>query len=184
MEIKRVGGKKGRCRTNLSHVTACFSHIQGEHSVGFVPSVQNNTMWVYLAVVKEVYKQMNLFLAVLELPVKFKQHPMSGTGTSKWNDDNIYLALKLLKKALPSQGSTLRVCKKFNAFNSVNQHEFIFNRCRAGGRASFWMLIHQEPIFIVLWHYKSSNIPLMEIAKLKDQTLMILQRLLYMDTEI
>lgn len=81
MEIKQ--GKKSRCRTNLSHVTAHFSHIQREHSAGFVPSAQNNPMWVYLAVVKEVYKQMNLFLAVLELPEKFKQHPMSGTGMSK-----------------------------------------------------------------------------------------------------
>lgn len=124
-----MGGKKSRSRTNLGRVTACFSHVQREHSVGFVPSVQNNTTWVYLAVVKEVYKQMNLFLAVLELPAKFKQHPMSG---------------------LPSQGSTLGARKKFNTLNSINQHEFIFNRCRAGGRASFWMLIHQEPIFIVL----------------------------------
>lgn len=109
MEIKQ--GKKSRCRTNLRHLTACFSHIQREHSAGFVPAAQNNTTWVYLAVVKEVYKQMSLFLAVPELPAKFKQHPMSDTGTSKWNDDNIYLALKVLialSRALPSQGSALR----------------------------------------------------------------------------
>lgn len=74
---------KSRCRTNLSRLPARFSQAPREHSAGFVPSVQNNTTWVYLAVVKEVYKQMNLFLAVLELPVKFKQHPMSGTGISK-----------------------------------------------------------------------------------------------------
>lgn len=81
-EIKQGWEGKRRCRTKLSHLTAGFSHIQREHSAGFVPSALNNTMWVYLAVVKEVYKLMNLFLAVLELPAKFKQHPMCGTGTS------------------------------------------------------------------------------------------------------
>lgn len=93
MEIKQGWEGKG---AGVEPISATSQHVLATFKAGFVPSAQNNTMWVYLAVVKEVYKQMNLFLSVLELPAKFKQHPMSGTGTSKWNDDNIYVALSLL----------------------------------------------------------------------------------------
>lgn len=65
-------GKNSRCMTYLSHITPSFSQVQRQHLFGFVPSVQNMIMWFYLAVVKEVYKQMNLLLAVLELLAKFK----------------------------------------------------------------------------------------------------------------
>lgn len=67
-----VGGEKEQCITSLSHTTASFSQVQRQRLLGFVPSVQKMILWLDLAVVKEVYKQMNLFLAVLELLAKFK----------------------------------------------------------------------------------------------------------------
>lgn len=67
-----VGGEKEQCITSLSHTTASFSQVQRQHLLGFVPSVQKMILRFDLAVVKEIYKQMNLFLAVLELLAKFK----------------------------------------------------------------------------------------------------------------